>query len=36
LLRRLDVINDVNERTQRSLFTPVGERFLLVLNHDVS
>jgi hypothetical protein len=36
LLQRLDVINDVDERTQRSLFTPVGERFLLVLNHDVS
>jgi hypothetical protein len=36
LLRRLNVVNNVDERTQRSLFTPVGERFLLVLNHDVS
>jgi hypothetical protein len=36
LLRRLDVVNNVNERTQRSLFTPVSERFLLVLNQDLS
>jgi hypothetical protein len=36
LLRRLDVVNNVDECTQRSLFTPVGERFLLVLNQDLS
>jgi hypothetical protein len=36
LLQRFNVVDNVDECTQRSLFMPVGERFLLVLNHNVS